>query len=231
VSGVEVEGVLGVVADQEFGPAVVVEVGGEGVDGAPSGDVEDAVGGVAVGAAEVDEGLVEADAGAGVVVDEERARGAVGIADEERAAGVLALEAARRRVELAVLEGESRGYREFLIYGGTGGRADHSFANYSLLLFIAKRGMRARLVGVRDEALVIVNGSIELPKTECGKYFSVFAFGGEALGVSIKNAKYEVENLTLTPDFPLGVSNEFCDTPPTVSVNFGSLLVIFEKNS
>ncbi len=134
-------------------------------------------------------------------------------------------------MQLAVLEGESRGYREFLIYGGTGGRADHSFANYSLLLFIAKRGMRARLVGVRDEALVIVNGSIELPKTECGKYFSVFAFGGEALGVSIKNAKYEVENLTLTPDFPLGVSNEFCDTPPTVSVNFGSLLVIFEKNS
>ena len=135
-------------------------------------------------------------------------------------------------MQLAVLEGESRGYREFLIYGGTGGRADHSFANYSLLLFIAKRGMRARLVGVRDEALVIVNGSIELPKTtECGKYFSVFAFGGEALGVSIKKAKYEVENLTLTPDFPLGVSNEFCDTPPTVSVNFGSLLVIFEKNS
>lgn len=134
-------------------------------------------------------------------------------------------------MQLAVLEGESRGYREFLIYGGTGGRADHSFANYSLLLFMAKRGMRARLVGVRDEALVIVNGSIELPKTECGKYFSVFAFGGEALGVSIKNAKYEVENLTLTPDFPLGVSNEFCDTPPTVSVNFGSLLVIFEKNS
>ncbi len=134
-------------------------------------------------------------------------------------------------MHLAFLEGERRGYREFLIYGGTGGRADHSFANYSLLLFIAKRGGRARLIGKTYEALVIENGSVTLPSEKCGKYFSVFAFGGEARGVSIKNAKYEIENACLTPDFPLGVSNEFRDTPPTVSANLGALLVIFEKNS
>lgn len=133
-------------------------------------------------------------------------------------------------MHLAFLEGERRGYREFLIYGGGGGRSDHSFANYSLLLFIAKRGSAARLVGLRDEALVISDGDVKLPERH-GKYFSVFAFGGSASGVSIKNAKYEVENVNLSPDFPLGVSNEFRDTPPTVSVNCGSLLVIFEKNS
>jgi thiamine pyrophosphokinase len=77
-------------------------------------------------------------------------------------------------------------------------------------------------------ALVVTNGTITLPKSS-GKYFSVFAFGGEAHGVSIKNARYEIENVSLTPDFPLGVSNEFRDTPPTISVNFGSLLVIFEN--
>lgn len=134
-------------------------------------------------------------------------------------------------MHLAFLEGERRGYREFLIYGGLGGRSDHSFANYALLLYIAKRGSTARLVGRRDEALVLYEGSITLPKADRGKYFSVFAFGCVASGVSIKNAKYEIENATLTPEFSLGVSNEFCDTPPTVSVNKGALLVIFEKNS
>ena len=131
-------------------------------------------------------------------------------------------------MHLAFLEGERRGYREFLIYGGVGGRADHTFSNYSLLLFISKRGSAARLVGKREVALVVTNGTVTLPKSS-GKYFSVFAFGGEAHGVSIKNAKYEIENVSLTPDFPLGVSNEFRDTPPTISVNFGSLLVIFEN--
>ena len=134
-------------------------------------------------------------------------------------------------MHLAFLEGERRGFREFLIYGGTGGRQDHTLANYSLLLFIAKRGHTARLVGTKDEALVLVNGRISLPFAKKGSYFSVFALEGEASGVEIKNAKYEVSGVSLTPDFPLGVSNEFCDTPPTVSVNKGSLLIIFEKNS
>ena len=134
-------------------------------------------------------------------------------------------------MHLAFLEGERRGFREFLIYGGTGGRQDHTLANYSLLLFIAKRGHTARLVGTKDEALVLVDSSVSLPFAKKGSYFSVFALEGEASGVEIKNAKYEVSGVSLTPDFPLGVSNEFCDTPPTVSVNKGSLLIIFEKNS
>ena len=134
-------------------------------------------------------------------------------------------------MHLSALEAIKRGYREILIYGGTGGRADHSFANYSLLLFLAKRGISARLVGLRDVALVIENGEITLPHTECGKYFSVFAFGGKASGVSIKNAKYEIESAELSPEFPLGVSNEFRDTPPIVSVKNGAILIIFEKNS
>jgi thiamine pyrophosphokinase len=132
---------------------------------------------------------------------------------------------------LAFLEGVKRKYCKFEIYGGTGGRADHSFANYSLLLYAAKLGIESRLVGTREVALVTVNGSVTLPLCNVGKYFSVFAFGGIASGVFIKNAKYEIENAELSPEFPLGVSNEFRDTPPTVSVKNGAVLIIFEKNS
>ena len=133
-------------------------------------------------------------------------------------------------MHLAATLGMERGYREFKIYGGMGGRCDHTLANFSLLLFLAKRGCKASLVGVREDATVIFSGSETLPMAKRGKYFSVFAFGGEASSVTIKNARYEAENITLSPEFPLGVSNEFCDTPPTVSVKDGAVLVIFEKN-
>ena len=129
-------------------------------------------------------------------------------------------------MHLAYLEGVRRGYENFMLFGGTGGRPDHTFANYSLLYYISGAGHRAKLVGKDSIAEVIINEK----RSFFGKgYFSVFAFGGTALGVSIENAAYELWYGDLTPDFPLGVSNRFCDTPATVSVKCGALLVMSEK--
>ena len=131
-------------------------------------------------------------------------------------------------MHLAYLEGAKRGYKSFKIYGGTGGRADHTFANYSLLLYIKEDGNEAALIDEETESIVIRNESA-LIQGRCGKHFSVFAFGGTATGVCIKNASYEAHNETLTPAFPLGVSNAFLDTPAEISVKNGALLVILEK--
>ena len=131
-------------------------------------------------------------------------------------------------MHLAFLEGVRRGYRNFRIYGGTGGRASHSFANYSLLLNMKNSGCEGVLVDEKSETLVIKNEEIILSKRDF-KYFSVFAFGGEARGVTIKNALFEVAGISLTPEFPLGVSNRFKDTDVRVKVESGVLLVILEK--
>jgi thiamine pyrophosphokinase len=57
---------------------------------------------------------------------------------------------------------------------------------------------------------------------------SVFAFGSEASGVSIKGAKYDVEDAAITPDFPLGVSNSFKEESCEIEVKDGTLLVMRE---
>ena len=64
----------------------------------------------------------------------------------------LGVEIIRHKVEkdetdmhLCYLEGRKRGYKNFVILGGTGGRDDHTFANYSLLYYIRKDGGRAEL--------------------------------------------------------------------------------------
>ena len=128
-------------------------------------------------------------------------------------------------MHLAYLEGSRRGYARFVIYGATGGRADHTFANYSLLLYIRNRGHNAHIICDTGAVYLIKEENISL----CGKaggYFSVFPFGSDAEGVSIDGGKYSAEGVTLKCDFPLGVSNEFVGGDVSISVNKGVLLII-----
>ena len=49
---------------------------------------------------------------------------------------------------IAIKEGLARGYQRFQIYGGLGGRLDHTIANLHALAYLADHGARGRLVGV-----------------------------------------------------------------------------------
>lgn len=131
-------------------------------------------------------------------------------------------------MHLSYLEGKKRGCLEFEIYGGTGGRSDHTFANISLLLGIAEDGLYGSMISQSEVCTVIKNKSLTI-SGKAGKYISVFAIGGIATGVTIKGLDYEVSDVTLTPDFPLGVSNKFTDNIAEISVISGALLVIYQR--
>lgn len=130
-------------------------------------------------------------------------------------------------MHLCYLEGARRGYEQFRIYGGTGGREDHTFANYSLLLYIRNQGENAVLYGENNHTRVIKNEEIVL-RGEEGKHFSAFAFGGEAKGVNISGLEYDAKDLTLSPDFALAVSNIFTKNDAKISVKDGALLIMTE---
>lgn len=129
---------------------------------------------------------------------------------------------------LAYCEGAKRGYSDFVIFGGTGGREDHTFANLSLLLYAKEHGHTMRLVGKKNESFVIKNETVTLSGKE-GLHFSAFAFGGIAEGVCINGLEYSADNITLTPEFPLAVSNRFIGSDATVSVRDGALLIMTER--
>ena len=129
---------------------------------------------------------------------------------------------------LAYLEGVKRGYTEFALYGCVGGRDDHTFANYSLLIYAKRQKNKVKLIGKECDAFAIKNESITL-SGEVGKHFSAFAFSGEARGVYISGLEYEAENITLTPDFALAVSNRFTESVATVSVDDGELILMTER--
>ena len=132
---------------------------------------------------------------------------------------------------LAIRKGLELGCDTFRIYGGMDGeRTDHTLANFQALHYLADRGARGYLVGCREIATVIQNGSIEFSPA-CSGYLSVFCMGSDARGVSIRGLKYELEHGTLSAAFPLGVSNQFAGNAATVSVENGTLLLIWKRGN
>ena len=72
---------------------------------------------------------------------------------------------------------------------------------------------------------VIRNETLKLNEHMNG-FISVFAVNGEAKGVTLKNLKYELDDVTLKPGYPVGVSNEFTGKCAEITVENGMLLVI-----
>ena len=128
---------------------------------------------------------------------------------------------------LAYREGAKRGYGTFYIYGGTGGREDHTFANYCLLLYIKEHGGNGFLISERSRVSVIKNEAVTLIG-KAGNHLSLFPFGSEAHGVSVRGAEYECDSISLSPNFPLTVSNIFTTSPAYIEVKNGALLVMEE---
>ncbi|MBE6583159.1 MAG: thiamine diphosphokinase [Ruminococcaceae bacterium] len=126
---------------------------------------------------------------------------------------------------LALKEAISLGYDTVIISGGLGGELDHTMANLQTLLYACDNGINAFLTDGITTATVI-SDSITLGSESSGRC-SVFAFGSEAIGVSISGLKYEASGITLSPSFPLGVSNHFVGKETKISLESGRLLIIY----
>ncbi len=132
---------------------------------------------------------------------------------------------------LAVDAGLSRGFTDFVILGGTGGRLDHTVANLQTLGYLAGRGVRGELRDrdcwarvVRDETVTIPRGAF----LGEGAYLSLFALGGTCI-VTETGVEYPLDRYPLSPFYPLGVSNHILNT--AVITAEGTLLVMLCRSN
>ncbi len=130
-------------------------------------------------------------------------------------------------MELAVREAIRRGAGEIVIYGGLGGRMDHTFANIQLLVMLARRDVPSRLVGPKWTVTAIGDKSVDFGPENRG-LISVFAYGGDAV-VSETGLLYGLDHHVLHDDKPLGVSNQFTGGPARVTVHSGLCVVMWEN--
>lgn len=127
----------------------------------------------------------------------------------------------------AVRTGLDKGFKQFVIYGGTGGRFDHTLANLQTLCFIAENGGIGFLRGKDFTAAAIKDCGLKFKANTTGN-ISVFSATSECEEVTLKGLLYETENAKLTNSFPIGVSNEFLGKESEISVKNGTLIIVWQ---
>ena len=128
----------------------------------------------------------------------------------------------------ALRVGFGNGFRVFHIYGGVGGRIEHPLANIQLLAELASKGARGFLHDRGNVITAIKNAEISFNSNAAG-YVSVFAHSDAARGVYEKGLKYALDNAVLLNTNPLGISNEFIGLPSSISVDDGTLVVVYKQ--
>ena len=123
-----------------------------------------------------------------------------------------------------------RGYEDFLLLGMTGGRDDHTFANYSVLLYLTKNGCSG-MMRDRNAMYFMLScekdhvGGIELNCMD-GQGAAVFPFGCAKCVVTLEGFRYNAEKLELKSEYPIGVSNVISEKDARVFVYSGNALVM-----
>ncbi|MFT3985472.1 MAG: thiamine diphosphokinase [Lachnospiraceae bacterium] len=130
----------------------------------------------------------------------------------------------------ALYEGWQRGFRVFHIYGGTGGRLDHTLANMQCVAELASRGGRGYLFD-KDTVITAIWNCIIRFSADARGTISVFSHSETAFGVNERGLKYSLVDATLYNIRPLGISNEFTGEPSSISVREGTLVIIYPQNT
>lgn len=128
---------------------------------------------------------------------------------------------------LAIRLGLEKGYRTFYLYGGCGGRLDHTLANLQALAFLAGQGAVGYLFEGGQTVTCVQNGEVRFPPLPEG-ILSLFAMCGAAGGVTLEGLLYPLNDGVLQPDFPLGVSNHFTGAAALVQVKNGTLTLSWD---
>lgn len=119
----------------------------------------------------------------------------------------------------------SRGFKDFLFIGMIGARLDHGLGNLYMLIKCYEEGLKALMLDDYSEMQIV--GKQEAYITDAYPYFSLLNITGLARGITIRDAKYPLENAQIKQDYQYGISNEVLpNKKAAVSVSEGQLLLI-----
>lgn len=120
-----------------------------------------------------------------------------------------------------------RGFEEFRFYGCLGGaRIEHELANIVLLSYLHQRGKKGILYtnDNRQELFLLGKGEWDFVGEE--GFLSLFSQQKDTR-LTLKGLKYELDDKSLDPTIPLGVSNEFLPGKRAqIIVHEGAVLVV-----
>lgn len=131
-------------------------------------------------------------------------------------------------MELALNWGLEQKCKKIQIFGGTGGRLDHFFANVQLLLkpILKQSEIEVSMIDKRNELFAKSAGSYFLEKIPEMKYTSFIPLTSIVENLSLDGFKYPLTNCHIPLGSTLCISNELKTNIGTFSFTEGILLVV-----
>ena len=131
--------------------------------------------------------------------------------------------------EAAINHAIELGITDITIYGGIGGRLDHTLGNVGLLeKYLGKLEHLEFIDGKNSMQLLDseVCSSAMLTPDSSYKYFSLIPLDSTAEGVTITGAKYCLDNVSISRPSTLCISNEISCSNAHISVRSGKVLLV-----
>ena len=126
-------------------------------------------------------------------------------------------------LELAINYCVKRKFKEILILGAFGNRADMSLTNVFVLLQIPKK-IQAKIIHQNQEIYLVQNKSSI--KGIPDEKISFFPIKGDVKGLTLTGLKYEVKNYDLRFGTGKGLSNQFKNKNAVISFKDGLLVCV-----
>ncbi len=119
---------------------------------------------------------------------------------------------------------------KIILYGATGTRIDHIWANINILLQAEKQGVHAVIRDAHNRIqLLLPEQTLKIVKDDY-HFLSLLSFSEEVKGLRGTGFKYPLENLTLKLGSTRGLSNALIGEQAALSIDEGILLVIESKD-
>ncbi len=126
---------------------------------------------------------------------------------------------------LAVDTALKYGYTNFRIFGCLGGRLDQTIASIQTAEYIKSKGGNAVFYSDTEKIYILHSREVVDFSSDEKGVISVFSYSDTA-NITISGLLYELNNHEITNKFPLGVSNEFINSPAHIKINDGKVLII-----
>lgn len=131
-------------------------------------------------------------------------------------------------LELALKWAMTQSAEKINIFGATGGRLDHFFANVQLLsqAFSAMRNSEISIIDHKNIIFLKGSGTYTLPKLDNKKYISFLPFTSTVEQLSLQGFKYSLIDRNISIGSTLCISNELISNYGTYSFSNGILIVV-----
>ncbi|MFY4773843.1 thiamine diphosphokinase [Metabacillus sp. RGM 3146] len=119
---------------------------------------------------------------------------------------------------------------KILLFGATGGRLDHLYANIFLLMRQFQTGIPLTLIDIHNEMELFQPGSYTAEKKEQFPYLSFIPFSSDVAKLTLEGFKYPLHNRHIPFGSTLCVSNELILSKGTFSFESGILMMIRSRD-